>query len=693
MREKVKIFLSYAREDKERVEALYKQLLDAGYKPWMDSQDILVGENWLKSIDKAIPESHFFLVCLSHVSIDKRGEFQNEIKIALAAKKRLKENDIYLLPVRLDDAPVPEELREYQWVDMFEDDFWVRLTDAFREGMKRRKAKSISIIKTNSQGTNKLSQSNIRPLSINQIPSKILGQLKSDQVLLITSETLGNKVLGSTTFNPYALEIVKGLEELVKLREIAKVYSIVLSILELKQHAISEATFGFDNRFLIMHELDSLLAYYKKVYVIYVATHFSYNPLGELTVSIGGDFYRAGPEIGNLESALLKSTRDLALAMIRKAVMIFPDIPALHGGKKGEWLILDRDGRKIEGLSEDAIIALGTLIIPKGIKFLNEYKEKTAKEKGIIDSFSTRNIIYPDSISPDVMSGPNWLSMCEVWAKRGLDLSMVTCLPASLGGPIMPSSFPTGYGVVATAIKLVEYFFKNRNLGDIHFLLEGLGGVGQATIEALLMKGCQPGNITAFDRWAETCRRASDKYGINTFSMNHQEFYLRLNSRQHFDVWINNGEGDNTLPQHIEQLLRSGIKIFCGAALNLFKYSSEKESLQKIFEAGAWAWPDEAASGGGWTLAALDLMTRAKGEQSNTPELKHKILNTITSRNEKLVDDVVGYLVMKNREATGRAIWEMVGQVVDQRVMSTLNKTLTSKEILMHANVGNWQVL
>ena len=39
--------------------------------------------------------------------------------------------------------------------------------------------------------------------------------------------------------------------------------------------------------------------------------------------------------------------RDLAEAMLKKAVMIFPDIPALHGGKKGEWIILDRGGKKL----------------------------------------------------------------------------------------------------------------------------------------------------------------------------------------------------------------------------------------------------------------------------------------------------------------------------------------------------------
>ena len=39
------IFLSYAREDAERVENLYQKLSDAGFKPWMDKKDILGGGN------------------------------------------------------------------------------------------------------------------------------------------------------------------------------------------------------------------------------------------------------------------------------------------------------------------------------------------------------------------------------------------------------------------------------------------------------------------------------------------------------------------------------------------------------------------------------------------------------------------------------------------------------------------------
>ena len=51
---KAQVFLSYARPDEEEVAKLYQELSDAGFKPWMDTKDILPGENWRLSIHRAI---------------------------------------------------------------------------------------------------------------------------------------------------------------------------------------------------------------------------------------------------------------------------------------------------------------------------------------------------------------------------------------------------------------------------------------------------------------------------------------------------------------------------------------------------------------------------------------------------------------------------------------------------------------
>ena len=137
MKATVQIFLSYAREDEEKAENLYQRLSDAGFKPWMDKKDILPGERWKSSIQTAIRRSDFFLACLSAKSVGKRGFLQREIKDALVIWKEKLDDDIYLIPVRLEDCEVPESLRDFQWVNLFEEDGWTRLLEAIRVGIER----------------------------------------------------------------------------------------------------------------------------------------------------------------------------------------------------------------------------------------------------------------------------------------------------------------------------------------------------------------------------------------------------------------------------------------------------------------------------------------------------------------------------------------------------------------------------
>ena len=132
------VFLSYAREDEKKVVILYQRLFDDGFKPWMDTKDILPGEKWRFSIQKAIRRSDFFLACLSAKSVSKRGFLQKEIKDALDIWQKMLDSDIYLIPVRLEDCEVPETLHDFHWVNLFEEDGWTQLAKAIYVGMERR---------------------------------------------------------------------------------------------------------------------------------------------------------------------------------------------------------------------------------------------------------------------------------------------------------------------------------------------------------------------------------------------------------------------------------------------------------------------------------------------------------------------------------------------------------------------------
>lgn len=133
-----RIFLSYARENKEEAKQVYQKLQAAGFNPWMDLFDISPGEIWEFSINKAIRESTFFFALLSHASVNKRGMIQKEIKVALEVRDQLLDSDIYLIPIRLEECSVPAPLDRFQWVDLFYSNGWEKLIAGIRDGLRRR---------------------------------------------------------------------------------------------------------------------------------------------------------------------------------------------------------------------------------------------------------------------------------------------------------------------------------------------------------------------------------------------------------------------------------------------------------------------------------------------------------------------------------------------------------------------------
>lgn len=131
------VFLCYTRADSKNVQALYYWLREKGFRSWMDTEDLLAGEKWLTIISREIRRSQFFLACVSK-SWENRGEVMiRELRIALDARELLLDDDIYLIPVRLEECDMPEILRGYQWVDLFDKRGWAKLLGSLKVGLER----------------------------------------------------------------------------------------------------------------------------------------------------------------------------------------------------------------------------------------------------------------------------------------------------------------------------------------------------------------------------------------------------------------------------------------------------------------------------------------------------------------------------------------------------------------------------
>ncbi|HSL45184.1 MAG TPA: toll/interleukin-1 receptor domain-containing protein [Anaerolineales bacterium] len=117
---KLRVFLCHASQDKPAVRDLYRQLAaEPWIDPWLDEEKLLPGQDWNLEIEKAVESSDAVVVCLSNNSVTKEGYVQKELRKVLSMADEKPEGVIYMLPVRLNDCPLPRKLQATQAIDYF----------------------------------------------------------------------------------------------------------------------------------------------------------------------------------------------------------------------------------------------------------------------------------------------------------------------------------------------------------------------------------------------------------------------------------------------------------------------------------------------------------------------------------------------------------------------------------------------
>lgn len=82
----MKVFISYACEDKEIARKLSRSLEEAGFEVWLDENNILPGDNWAEKVSQALKESQAMVVLVSPAAMDSKW-VRHEIEFALGAKE------------------------------------------------------------------------------------------------------------------------------------------------------------------------------------------------------------------------------------------------------------------------------------------------------------------------------------------------------------------------------------------------------------------------------------------------------------------------------------------------------------------------------------------------------------------------------------------------------------------------------
>jgi hypothetical protein len=123
------VFVAYVEEDLASARRICELLRKAGCTPWLDKEKLLPGQNWPRSIERAIEISDVFVACFSRRSLAKRGQFQSELRWAMDCARRVPLEETFLVPARLEPCTVPKKISDQvQYIDLFPD--WDR-------GMKR----------------------------------------------------------------------------------------------------------------------------------------------------------------------------------------------------------------------------------------------------------------------------------------------------------------------------------------------------------------------------------------------------------------------------------------------------------------------------------------------------------------------------------------------------------------------------
>src|ERR1051326_8778212 len=103
----MKIFLSYASEDREQARATVVALRDQGRAVFFDRADLPAGEEFHNHIRRAIEASHLFIFLLTPKAIDAGSYTLTELEIAQESRVRI----LPIAPSALDFAAVPVALK------------------------------------------------------------------------------------------------------------------------------------------------------------------------------------------------------------------------------------------------------------------------------------------------------------------------------------------------------------------------------------------------------------------------------------------------------------------------------------------------------------------------------------------------------------------------------------------------------
>jgi len=107
-----------------------------GLNVWLDAERLQPGQDWQNEIRNALLKCEVVIVCLSHGFDKQQGYRHEELKLALDKANFLPNDEVFIIPVRLEECETPESLRHLHRVDLFKPGGYKKLIRSLRDSVE-----------------------------------------------------------------------------------------------------------------------------------------------------------------------------------------------------------------------------------------------------------------------------------------------------------------------------------------------------------------------------------------------------------------------------------------------------------------------------------------------------------------------------------------------------------------------------
>jgi hypothetical protein len=123
------VFLSYTHADKPLARALRDGLVANGCRVWIDEGELRLGDSLLESVSEALGQVDFVVALVSKDSI-KSNWCRKELSLAMMGE--LGGRGVTVLPLRVEDSPIPESLKDKLYLDVAKHDVATAVDEIIR---------------------------------------------------------------------------------------------------------------------------------------------------------------------------------------------------------------------------------------------------------------------------------------------------------------------------------------------------------------------------------------------------------------------------------------------------------------------------------------------------------------------------------------------------------------------------------